>query len=142
MIVAEPIAASASMDLKRYGRMLARFSPKVIETDAENDAALAIIEALMQKGEDKLSPEEDALLGLLVSLVEQFEKIHYDFPEGDSLGALKMLMDSNGLKPVDLAEVFGGRSRVSEVLAGKRSISKEQAKRLGMRFGVSPAAFI
>ena len=51
-------------------------------------------------------------------------------------------MEHNGLIAADLADVFGSRARVSEVLSGKRSISKEQAKRLGVRFRVSAAAFI
>jgi HTH-type transcriptional regulator/antitoxin HigA len=51
-------------------------------------------------------------------------------------------MDGRGLKPTDLAAVVGSRARVSEILSGKRSISKEQAKALGTFFDVSPAAFI
>ena len=51
-------------------------------------------------------------------------------------------MESNGLKAIELAPIFGGRGRVSDVLSGRRSISKEQAKKLGARFHVSPAVFI
>ena len=51
-------------------------------------------------------------------------------------------MAGRDLKPADLAGVLGSRAKVSEVLSGKRTISKEQAKRLGLFFGVSPAAFI
>ena len=43
---------------------------------------------------------------------------------------LRDLMDRNGLKAADLAPELGSRARVSEVLSGKRSISKEQAKKL------------
>ena len=52
------------------------------------------------------------------------------------------LMEANGIKPAELAGILGGRSRVSEILAGKRSINKEQARRLGQLFRVSPAVFI
>jgi len=38
--------------------------------------------------------------------------------------------------------VFGTRGRVSEVLRGKRSISKEQAKRLASVFKVAADLFI
>ena len=136
------ILSSAGLDPAGYGRLLVRVMPKLIETESENEAALAIVEALMKKGDDGRTPEEDALLGLLAHLVEQFEQKHYQIPDGDPVGALKLLMESNGLKAIDLAGVFGGRSRVSEILAGKRSISKEQAKRLGEYFLVSPAVFI
>jgi HTH-type transcriptional regulator/antitoxin HigA len=51
-------------------------------------------------------------------------------------------MDGRDLKPADLAGVLGSRSRASEILSRKRSISKDQAKALAAFFGVSPAAFI
>ena len=142
MITLEPIASAEGLNLGRYGRLLARFVPKVIETEAENEAALAVVESLMKKGDDRRSHEEEALLELLVSLIEQFEKTEYDIPEGTPLGTLEYLMESNRLKAIELAPIFGGRGRVSDVLAGRRGVSKEQAKRLEERFHVSPAVFI
>jgi len=142
MTVLEPIASADDLNVGRYGRLLAKFAPKVIETEAENEAALAIIESLMKKGDDGRSHEEEALLELLLSLAEQFEKSAYDLTEGTPLGALRYLMESNGLKATELAPIFGGRGRVSDVLSGRRGISKEQAKRLAQRFNVSAAVFI
>jgi antitoxin component HigA of HigAB toxin-antitoxin module len=55
---------------------------------------------------------------------------------------IAFLLEQRGLKPSALAEVLGSRGRVSEILAAKRSISKEQAKRLEEFFHVSAAAFI
>jgi len=52
--------------VKRYGRLLAQAAPRAIRTEEENDRALAIVEKLMEKGELNLTPEEDALLELLV----------------------------------------------------------------------------
>jgi antitoxin component HigA of HigAB toxin-antitoxin module len=46
------------------------------------------------------------------------------------------------VKAIDLAGIPGSRANVSESLSGKRAISKEQAKRLGAQFGVSPAVSI
>jgi HTH-type transcriptional regulator/antitoxin HigA len=114
----------------------------VIETEGENEAALAIVEALMEKGDDGRNHEEDAILDLLVTLIEQFEKKEYRLPEGTPLNALKYLVEANGLKAVELEPIFGSRGRVSDVLSGRRDISKEQAKRLAERFNVSAAAFI
>jgi HTH-type transcriptional regulator/antitoxin HigA len=144
MTVLEPIAAGAdALDRKRYGRLLAKFTPKVIETRTEHDAALAIVESLMEKGEDNLSHEEETLLDLLSDLIGRFEeKVYEPLPDAAPLDVLKELMRVNSLKAADLAGTLGGRSRVSEILAGKRAISKEQARRLGERFKISPAAFI
>ncbi|MGH9842477.1 MAG: helix-turn-helix domain-containing protein [Blastocatellia bacterium] len=55
---------------------------------------------------------------------------------------LQALMEEHALRQADLLDVFGSRSRVSEAVSGKRAISKEQAKKLGERFCLSPAAFI
>ena len=61
------------LNLKRYGRLLARAVPKVIKTEEENERALAIVESLMEKGEGNMTVEEDALLELLTDLIHDFE---------------------------------------------------------------------
>lgn len=136
------IAAPPHIDAKRYGKLLVQFTPKIIETEKENAATLAVIERLMTKGEDNLSPEEFALFALLVSLVESFEEAAYPIADAAPRDVLRDLMEHNSLKAVDLAEIFGSRSKISEVLSGKRSISVAQAKLLGERFHVSPVAFL
>lgn len=130
-----------SLDPHRYRRLIAEVSPAMIETEDENERVLAIVERLIAKGE-KRSLEEDAVLNLLVHLVERYEEKTY--PMGDAAPAerIAFLLEQRGLKPVALAEVLGSRGRVSEVLAGKRTVSKEQAKRLGEFFRISAAAFI
>jgi HTH-type transcriptional regulator / antitoxin HigA len=51
-------------------------------------------------------------------------------------------MEDRDLKQIDLAPLFDGRSRVSDALAGKREISKAQAKALAAFFKVSADLFI
>jgi HTH-type transcriptional regulator / antitoxin HigA len=130
-----------SLDPRRYRRLIADVAPTMIETEEENERVLAIVERLMAKAE-KRTPEEDAILNLLVHLVEQFEGKAYPIGKASPEEMIAFLLEQRGLKPVALAEVLGSRGRVSEVLAAKRSVSKEQAKRLGDFFHVSPAAFI
>jgi HTH-type transcriptional regulator/antitoxin HigA len=113
----------------------------MIETEAENERVLAIVERLMVKGE-KRTPEEDAILNLLVHLMEEFEGKAYPIGKASPAEMIGFLLEQRGLKPVALSEVLGSRGRVSEILAAKRSVSKEQAKRLGDFFHVSAAAFI
>ena len=136
------IAEPSGLNVKAYGKLLAKFAPKLIQTEEENENALAVVESLMARGDANLSAEELALLDLLGDLIERFESKTYITPDGDPAGTLKLLMDGRNLKPADLAAVLGSRAKVSEILAGKRSISKAQAKRLGEFFKVSPAAFI
>lgn len=136
------ISGTSGMDVRRYGRLLAKFTPKVIETEAENEEALAVVESLMERGEASLTAEENALLDLLGTLIEGFERSAYKLPEGDPVGALEVLMEGRGLRPADLAAMLGSRARASEIINRRRAISKNQAKQLGQFFGVSPAAFI
>jgi len=136
------VASAAKLSVPRYGELLKKFAPKVIETEEENRLTLRIVERLMSIGDGRRSAEETALLSLLAALVDQFERNAYPAAAVQPREVLRDLMEHNGLKAADLAEIMGGRSRVSDVLAGKRAISKEQAKRLGARFKLSPAAFI
>ena len=115
----------------------------MIETEEENERALAIVWEMMKRGEDNLSPEEDRLFRLLTRLIEDYEDNAY--PAGDTatpLDTLKSLIHEHGLKQKDLADIFGTQSVVSEVLNGKRGISKTHAKRLGERFHVPAELFI
>ncbi len=52
-----------------------------VETEAENDRLLGIVERLMVKGERNLSVEEGRLLELLSRLSEDFEARTYPIPE-------------------------------------------------------------
>jgi HTH-type transcriptional regulator/antitoxin HigA len=114
----------------------------VIQSEAENEEALAIVESLMVKGDQHRSAEEDALFELLVSLIERFEQSAWSLPEGDPAGVLKVLIEGRGIATGDLAYIFGSEHGTSEVLARNRAISIDEAKRLGNFFKVSPAAFI
>ena len=130
------------LDLKRYGRLLARAVPKVIKTEEENERALAIVESLMKKGEENMTPEEDALLELLTDLVHDFETRAYPIPKSEPREMVAFLLEQRGLAPKDLWPVVGSKSRVSEILAGKRAVTKEQAKKLAEFFHVGVDLFI
>jgi HTH-type transcriptional regulator/antitoxin HigA len=93
----------------------------------------------MRKGEDKLSPAEDAMLGTLFSLVREYEQRSYPRKKSTPAEMLEFLMEQNGLTPADLPL---SANRVSEILSGKRGVSKEQAKELGTFFRTSPVVFI
>ena len=130
------------LDVKRYGRLLARTVPKVIKTEAENERARGIVESLMEKGERNMTPEEDALFELLTNLIHDFEEKAYPIPSSDPHKMVAFLLEQRGLAPKALWPVVGSKSRVSEILAGKRSMTKEQAKRVAEFFHVGVELFI
>ncbi len=134
-------AVVSAINPQKYGKLLARVRPTVIRTEEENNRVLTLVERLMAKGED-LTPEEGELLRLLGKLVADFEEKFYQVDEAKPHEVLKELMDARGLKQTDLAQLFGSKGRASEVINGKRAISKAQAKALAELFHVSAGLFI
>ena len=129
------------IDPTRYKRLLSQTMPVIIETEAENERMLKVIEKLMAKGEG-LTPEEEKVLKLLTRLVEDFEERYYHPRDATPLEVLQHLMESREVKQTHLREVFGSKGIASEVLNGKRGISKAHARALADYFHVPANLFI
>lgn len=133
---------TTAVDTKEYARLLTRTLPMPIETEEEYERLLACAEELMERDGEDLSPGEGKLLDLLVTLIEKYEEDRYP-PRGVTpLGVLQHLMEARELTHKDVWPLFGSKGIASEVLNGKRSISKAQAKKLAEFFHVSVALFI
>jgi HTH-type transcriptional regulator/antitoxin HigA len=115
-------------------------APKVIESEAEYEQALTMTEQLHFK-KSRL-PEETALYLLLVTLIEAYETENYPMEPSSPHDILLHLMESSGTRQADLVGIIGSSGVVSEVVNGKRAISKAQAKALGEYFNLSPSLFI
>ena len=113
--------------------------PKILKTDAEYEAALARVEALMEAKSG--SPKEEEL-ELWALLVERYEKAHFpiDFP--DPVEAIKFRMEQEGLRQKDLAKVLPGKNRVSEVLHRKRPLSLGMIRSLHRSLGIPAEVLI
>jgi HTH-type transcriptional regulator/antitoxin HigA len=107
--------------------------PKVIKNEAEHRAALARIERIFdaQPG----TPKGDEL-ELLLLLVETFEESAYPIGPPDAIAAVRFRMEQQGLKPKDLVPYIGSRSKVSEVLSGRRPLSLSMIRRLVAGLGL------
>jgi HTH-type transcriptional regulator/antitoxin HigA len=138
----EIMSATLTVDRKKYVRLANRVVIKAIETQQEYDRMVDAVEHLMDKGEERLSPEESALLETMAILVQAYDDRHNPLPPIAPNKMLAYLMETSGRVTRDLLPVFGTRGRVSEILSGKRSISKEQAKKLASVFKVSADLFI
>ena len=134
--------ANTEFNARKYGRLLARTLPSVIETEEENERMLMEMDRLMSKGEDNLTPEEDKLLALMVRLVEEFEAKAYPIDEVPPHRILKHLMEANNLRQSDLLPIFGSRGYISDIVNGKRGISKNHAKALAAFFHVPADLFL
>jgi HTH-type transcriptional regulator/antitoxin HigA len=128
---------------EQYTKLLIKYQPKIIATEAEYRQALAVVEHFVFKKERSL--EELALYDLALMLVKDYEsKIcpMDDWRMQSPTEMLQYLLESSGKKQSDLVGIIGSSGIVSELVNGKRSISKSQAKKLGEIFQVSPSLFI
>jgi HTH-type transcriptional regulator/antitoxin HigA len=125
----------------QYAKLLSAKHPRVIKTEAENERALREIEALIAR-EKVLSQPEIELLELLALLVEKFEDEHYPLPRASPTEILRELMLAHGMTQTQLSKLFPSKGIASEVLSGKRGISKAQAKKLAAHFHVPAALFL
>jgi len=91
---------------------------------------------------DDLSPEEEALAEVLTLLIEDYEEKHYPMPRVSPNESLNALMEERGLRHKDIWPILGHKGAATEVLSGRRSISKAQAKRLAEFFHVPIDLFI
>lgn len=88
-----------------------------------------------------VSPAEEKLIALLTVLVEEYEAKRHPVPEAGQLDIIRHLMEVHKLRQKDLVDVFGTASIVSDILNGKRDLTKEHIRRLSARFHVSPSVF-
>ena len=106
---------------------------RAIRTEADYEAALARIDALMDA---KLGTPEGEELDVLTDLVELYEAKHVPMGYPTALDALRFRMEQADLSPRDLIPFIGSRAKVSEVLAGKRPLTMQMARALHANLGI------
>jgi HTH-type transcriptional regulator/antitoxin HigA len=129
-----------TFDRAAYTDLLSQVTPKVIETDAEYEQALAVVESLAFN--PNRTTEQAALYKLLVMLVEAYEAEHYSITEASPVEVLNHILEASDTQPADLVGLLGSSRVVSEIISGSRAISNAEAKILSDCFNVSPSLFM
>jgi HTH-type transcriptional regulator/antitoxin HigA len=112
-----------------------------IRTGEDYARARATLDALLDEiGDDESHPLAD-VLDYLAGQVRAYEDEHVAIPAAEPRDVLRLLMEQHGLRQQDLDDC-APQSRISDILSGKRSISKETAKRLARRFHVRADLFL
>jgi HTH-type transcriptional regulator/antitoxin HigA len=106
---------------------------KPIKTERDYQRTLKEIDKLW---EAKPNTAEGDRLDVLVTLVEAYEQKHYRIDPPDPIEAIKFRMEQLELKPSDLADILGGRNRVSEILNKKRKLTVEMMRSLRKRLAI------
>jgi HTH-type transcriptional regulator/antitoxin HigA len=112
---------------------------KPIRGEADYDAALAEVARLW--GAESGTQDGDRL-DILATLIDAYEMEHYPMDPPDPIEAIKFRMAQQGLSRKDLEPMIGTRSRVTEVLNGKRKLSIGMIRRLHQRLGISADVLI
>ena len=123
------------MPMKTVARLV-RVAP--IRTDADLTRAHRRIAKLWGAKAGARAADELDVLGDLVFV---YELTHHPVPVSGGMGTLRALMDGNDLTASDFPEI-GSPRIVRQILSGKRDLTVREIKRLALRFGVPPGAFI
>jgi HTH-type transcriptional regulator/antitoxin HigA len=125
-----------------YLALIRQFPLRPITSEAELDRATAVMNGLLDRDRD--SAEED-YLDVLGDLIERYEAKHQPIHTDDLTDAemLEHLIEAKGVTQAEAARGAAiAESTVSEVLAGKRRLTRRQIEKLAAYFHVAPAAFL
>jgi HTH-type transcriptional regulator / antitoxin HigA len=106
---------------------------KPIRNERDHERALRRVEALWSAPEGSKEHDE---LGVLATLIEAYEREHFPIDMPDPIEAIKFRLEQQGAETADLVGVIGGRTRVYEVLRGKRALSLNMIRNLHGKFGI------
>ena len=124
----------------RYLELVVQFPLRPIHTEEELDRAIRMIDTLIDR--EHLRTEEKDYLDVLSDLVEHYEAVHHAIPPLPDGDLLSYLIEAKGVTQIEVANESGiARSTISEVIAGRRKLSRGQINKLARYFGVEPGAF-
>ena len=111
---------------------------KLIKSEKEYNETCERIYKLINSSENPIEPDSDEgeELEFLSLLVEQYEKTHYSLQAPAPIEAIKFRMEQMNLIQADIAPLFGGKTRVSEVLNGKRPLTLKMITLLNRYLGI------
>ncbi len=102
---------------------------KILKTEKDYDKALTRIDELMELHPKLGTPESDEL-EILALLVEKYEELNWNIETPDPIEAIKYRMEEMNLKQKDLIPYIGNKSKVSELLNRKISLSLTMVRNL------------
>ena len=108
---------------------------KPIHTERDYQKAMKRIDELIAI-DPKYGTDEFDELDIISTLVEEYEDEHYPIEPLNPIEAIKYEMEENGLTRNDIAKYLGNKSKVSEVLNGKRPLSLNMIKALHKGLGI------
>jgi len=111
---------------------------RVIKNEAQYEAASHRIYKMINASQEPILPgsSEAEEIELLSILIEKYERDQYPIEAPDPIEAIKFRMGQMNLKQKDIAPLFGGKTRISEVLSKKRPLSIKMIILLNRYLGI------
>ena len=130
-------------DANRYLELVKRFPLRPIRTKREYAAASIVIDELAVRGEDDLNNDELDYLDVLTDLVEAYDERMWQAPIARTpKERLKALMDEAGMSTADLGRLLGNSGLASQILLGRRELSKAHIRILSRHFKIGAGYFL
>ena len=124
----------------KYFELVHAFPLRPIRSDAELDRAITMIDSLIER--DDLDSGEEDYLDVLSDLVHKYEAEHDPIAPVSDLDMVRFLLESNDMTQAELADRSEiAESTISEVVAGKRKLSRRHLAAVSRVFRVSPSVF-
>ncbi len=126
-----------------YLALIRRFPLRPITSESDLDCATAVMNSLLDR--DDLDKDEAGYLDVLSDLIERYEDKHHPIGVDDltDAGMLRHLLKAKEVTQAQAARASHiAESTVSEVLAGKRRLTRSQIETLADYFNVAPAVFL
>ncbi len=114
-------------------------SIKPIKTKENYVSALKRLEEVFDAPQGTSESDE---ADVLADLIDAYEEKHYPVDAPDPITAIQIRMEEMQLRQVDVAEAFGGKNRVSEILNRKRKLTVEMIRNITKRLHISPRVLI
>jgi HTH-type transcriptional regulator / antitoxin HigA len=111
-----------------------------IANDRDYEEATHVADELLEVGALDEAHAGHSLFMTISDLIYAYDQRHHPMPKVSGVQVLRFLMEQHDLKQNQLPEI-GRQSVVSQILAGKRSLTVDHIRNLSVRFGTSPAAF-
>lgn len=123
-----------------YLSLIHRFPLRAIRNDRELDEAIAVINELLDR--PKLDEGESDYLDVLGDLVEAYEETTHPIPHASDAAILESLLRDRSQTQLQVAAATGiANSTLSNVLHGKRQLTRDHIRRLAKHFKVDPGVF-
>ena len=125
----------------RYLELFQRFPLRPLRSEDDLDRAIAIVDGLLDQ--TSLDQDEEDYLDVLGDLIKKYEQAHHPLPPVSDAEMLRYLVEANGTSQ---AEVAAGaevaESTISEILSGRRKLSRRHIESLATFFHVDPGVFL